>query len=511
MKILNIAGARPNFMKIAPLMRAMAQQPDLDAHIVHTGQHYDESMSRIFFHELGIPHPKVNLEVGSGSRPEQIERIMTKFEPVMATEQPDAVLVVGDVNSTIACARIAKEHECPVVHVEAGLRSFDREMPEEVNRVETDQIADYLFVTEQSGMDNLASEKIAGKSFLVGNVMIDTLVQHLETSRAEGFHDNYGLTTGEYFVATFHRPSNVDAESPLTNIVSIIEYAAEQYPIVLPLHPRTKQSLARHGLLDRILGNRGVHVARTVESGDEILDREMPEEVNRVETDQIADYLFVTEQSGMDNLASEKIAGKSFLVGNVMIDTLVQHLETSRAEGFHDNYGLTTGEYFVATFHRPSNVDAESPLTNIVSIIEYAAEQYPIVLPLHPRTKQSLARHGLLDRILGNRGVRVIDPLGYLDFIALVSQAACVVTDSGGIQEETTYLQVPCVTMRDNTERPVTVDVGSNILAGTEPDRVIAAMDSVLTGNAGKGSIPDFWDGFAAERIVEILAAELAE
>lgn len=358
MKILNIAGARPNFMKIAPLMAAMADVPSIEAKLIHTGQHYDAAMSEVFFDELGIPHPDENLEVHAPTREEQIELIMERFDPIVTREKPDAVLVVGDVNSTIACARVALAHNIAIVHVEAGLRSFDQAMPEEINRVETDQISNYLFVTEASGMRNLEQEKIAGQRFLVGNVMIDTLCRHIEKSR------------------------------------------------------------------------------------------------------------------------SLKVAHR---------------------------FGLTEKDYVVGTFHRPSNVDSADALRRVLDIIEYVAEQRTIVMPLHPRTKGSLESHNWLSDLQSNKNVKLVDPLGYLEFISLVDTARCIVTDSGGVQEETTYLGVPCITMRDNTERPVTVDVGSNILAGTDPLKVIAAYDQVIAEGMPNAKVPELWDGQAAPRIIEKL------
>lgn len=363
MKIVCVAGARPNFMKIAPLIHEMNMREGIEPVLVHTGQHYDASMSDLFFRQLGIPDPDINLEVGSGTRDEQIEKIMARFDDYLADNKPDAVLVVGDVNSTIACVRVARKYDIPTIHVEAGLRSFDQTMPEEINRVETDQLSDYLFVTEESGVQNLNDEGVPGKAFLVGNVMIDTLIKQL---------------------------------------------------------------------------------------------------------------------SALDP------------------DAIVQ------AEG------LTAGEYMVATFHRPSNVDAEDALANVLHIIEYAAEQGKLFIPLHPRTRNSLEKHGWLERLTGNPNVIVSDPKGYVEFVSLVSRARGIVTDSGGVQEETTYLGVPCITMRDNTERPVTVDVGTNVLAGTDTDDVCAALDTLFAGQHKHGEVPPLWDGKAARRIVELLKVELA-
>ena len=361
-KILNVAGARPNFMKVAPLVHEMNRHADIAHKLVHTGQHYDAMMSKVFFDDLGIPAPDVNLEVGAGERLAQIERIMTRFDPVVRAERPDAVLVVGDVNSTIACARVARSHGVKVVHVEAGLRSFDRAMPEEINRVETDQISDYLFVTEPSGMANIEREGLAGRAYLVGNVMIDSLVAQLDRARDLKINARFGLERASYAVATFHRPSNVDELDALRGVVDIISHTCDGVPLVLPLHPRTRQALMRFGLLTEL----------------------------------------------------EKI-----------------------------------------------------------------------------------------------KALHVSEPLGYLEFLSLVSGAKLVITDSGGIQEETTYLRIPCITMRNNTERPVTVDVGSNVLAGTDPGVVKSHIDSILEIGAPKCGMPALWDGHAAVRIVARLREEL--
>jgi len=362
-KILNVAGARPNFMKVAPLAHEMNRHADVVHKLVHTGQHYDVMMSKVFFDELDIPPPDVNLEVGGGERLAVIDKIMARFDPIVRSERPDAVLVVGDVNSTIACARVAREHGVKVVHVEAGLRSFDRDMPEELNRVETDRISDFLFVTEPAGMQNIANEGIEGRAYLVGNVMIDTLVKQLDRARSLEVYRRLGLEPGRYVVATFHRPSNVDDRDALKGVVDIVRHTCAQMPMVLPLHPRTRQSLTRFGLL-------------------ECLER--------------------------------------------------------------------------------------------------------------------------------TESLRLTEPLGYLEFVSLVAESAAVITDSGGIQEETTYLKIPCVTMRGNTERPITVDVGSNVLAGTQPVVVKRHIDAALREGKSRSGIPELWDGRAAVRIVAHLREELA-
>lgn len=361
MKILNIVGARPNLMKIAPLCRAMAAVGSIEQVLVHTGQHYHDNLSGVFFEQLGIPLPDRNLGVGSASREEQIDRIMAAFSPVVEEERPDLVLVVGDINSTIACARVADDKGIRVAHVEAGLRSFDDAMPEERNRRETDEIADYLFVTEKSGLTNLRREGVRGQAWLVGNVMIDTLVHSLELVHRSSIRETLGL--------------------------------------------------------------------------------------------------------GAD--------------------------------------------YVVATFHRPSNVDNRADLALLIDTIREVARRVPVVLPLHPRTRDSLIRHDLMELLQGIEALTLTEPLGYLDFMKLVCDARAVITDSGGIQEETTYLKIPCLTMRENTERPVTIDVGTNILVGCDPDRLLAELDDVLRGDSKAGGVPDYWDGHAAERIVEIFCRQL--
>ncbi len=362
LRIINIVGARPNFMKIAPLIAAMRAQGGIDALLVHTGQHYDDNLSKIFFDELGIPRPDIDLGIGSGSREEQIAAIEIAFREIIKTHPCDAVLVVGDVNSTIACARVAKEQKLCVIHVEAGLRSFDQEMPEELNRCETDAISDLLFVTEESGIRNLAQESNPGQHFLVGNVMIDTLIKNLPGAEKSTILEQLGIQAHSYTAATFHRPSNVDALEDLSRLVDTIE----------------------------------------------------------------------------------KICN------------------------------LTT-----------------------------------LVLPLHPRTRQALIRHQLMDRTQSIKNLLLCEPLGYLDFLRLISSAQCVVTDSGGIQEETTWLGIPCITMRENTERPVTIESGTNILVGSNEALLMENLKAILNGDFKVGNKPPLWDGQAAQRIVAILLKEL--
>ncbi|HNX26108.1 MAG TPA: UDP-N-acetylglucosamine 2-epimerase (non-hydrolyzing) [Phycisphaerae bacterium] len=358
-KIIVVAGARPNFMKIAPIMESFDASDRIEPVLVHTGQHYDEKMSDLFFRQLGIPSPDVNLGVGSGSHAVQTAEIMKSFEPVLISQQPAAVLVVGDVNSTIACGYVAAKMGIKLIHVEAGLRSFDRAMPEEINRVLTDAISDILFCTEKSGVENLKKEGVtASRIFMVGNVMIDTLLKNLEK--------------------------------------------AKQSPIMQQLN-------------------------------------------------------------------------------------------------------LKPGSYATMTMHRPSNVDNPDVLVGLLDAIEVIQRDIPIIFPIHPRTRNNIVKFKFADRMKNMPNLRFIEPLGYLDFLLLNANAACVLTDSGGLQEETTVLGTPCITMRENTERPITCEVGTNQIVGTDTDAIIAAWTRVQNGEYDKRGIPEMWDGKAADRITQIL------
>ena len=355
--IVHVVGARPNFMKIAPILAACAARPALRSTLVHTGQHYDEAMSQLFFDQLRIPRPDVNLEVGSASHAQQTAAVLQRFEPVLLAHRPDLVLVVGDVNSTLACSVAAVKLGIPVAHVEAGLRSFDRSMPEEINRLVTDAIAELLFVTEQSAISNL-------------------------------------------------------------------------------------------------------------------------------------------EREGVD-------ATRIHFVGNVMIDTLLAHRAAAASSDAVERLGVPAGGYAVLTLHRPANVDAPAVLRGILEPLSDLARAMPIVFPVHPRTRAALAAHTSLLGI--GHGIRLVDPLGYLDFVRLMGDARLVLTDSGGIQEETTILGVACVTIRDNTERPVTITHGTNRLAGTTPEGIRNAIAGVLATPAVVLPPPPFWDGHAATRIAGVL------
>ena len=371
-KVLSVVGARPNFMKVAPLHRAFTRRGDVDSRIVHTGQHYDARMSDVFFRQLGLPQPHHYLGVGGGSHAVATANVMTAFEPVLREEDPTVVLVVGDVNSTIACALVAAKLHYPIVHVEAGLRSGDRSMPEEINRVCTDAISDHLFVTEQSGMVNLAREGVPeARTHFVGHVMIDSLRHYLRQT------------------------DGIDVAAMLTE--------------------------------------------------NAVADQALPPTLPR--------------------------------------------------EGF-----------VLSTMHRPSNVDHAAGLEAIAEIFDRIADHRPIVFPIHPRTRRNATREGLLQRWLDDPRLILTEPLGYLQFVSLLRSCKAVVTDSGGIQEETTYLRKPCFTFRDSTERPVTVTLGTNVLMPSlDPDRVLAHYEAFEAGQLKTGVIPPLWDGHASERIAEIL------
>lgn len=358
--ILCVVGARPNFMKMAPIMAALDNlEPALKVSLVHTGQHYDVTMNHQYFEALGIPQPDINLEVGSGSHAVQTADVMRRFEPALDMTQPSAVLVVGDVNSTLACALVAAKKGIPVIHVEAGLRSFDRAMPEEINRILTDQISDLLFITERSGRENLLREGIADSRIrFVGNVMIDTLRRNLE--------------------------------------------------------------------------------------------RAVP--VNQILKD----------------------AGKEPSVNG------------------HD--------YAVLTLHRPSNVDDPNILRTLLETILKISARLPVIFPMHPRTRAMIGKFALSE-MLNIPELLQLPPMGYLEMLGLMKDARVVLTDSGGIQEETTALGVPCITLRNNTERPITVDEGTNTIAGQDPEKILAAFDEIMRSGGKAGRIPEFWDGQASVRI----------
>lgn len=358
-KIVLVAGARPNFMKIAPIIDAILQfrkpSNSLSYALVHTGQHYDKKMSKEFFVQLGIPAPDVNLEAGGGTQAEQTATIMTRFENYLVNNPCDMVLVVGDVTSTLACSIVAKKLSIPVAHVEGGIRSGDRSMPEEINRLVTDSISDYFFTTSEIANENLRLEGKPQESiFFVGNTMIDTLLKNEARLRPPDFWEELSLSAGNYLVMTLHRPSNVDSKQQLEDIFRIIAETAKNIPVIFPVHPRTKANMQKFGIA--------------------------------------SPHLYITS------------------------------------------------------------------------------------------------------------------PMGYLEFNYLVKHSKAVVTDSGGITEETTVMGIPCITLRNSTERPETVTIGTNELVGTDPENIKPALQNILNGTWKKGRIPDLWDGQTAQRIVDIIA-----
>lgn len=363
MKIVIVAGARPNFMKISPIIKEIKKSKNIEYYLVHTGQHYDEKMSDLFFNELKIPRPDINLGVGSSSHARQTADIMKAFEPVLIDQKPDAVLVVGDVNSTIACGMVAVKMGIKLIHVEAGLRSFDRSMPEEINRMLTDCISDYLFCTEMSGYNNLIKEGVPGE--------------------------------------------------------------------------------------------------------------------------------------------------KIFLVGNVMIDTLMEHKKEAELSSVMDDLDVDQDNFCVMTLHRPSNVDSPDAMNDIFKAIEFIEKDIQIIFSVHPRTYQNIISFDMEDRLRNLKKLKIVEPLGYLDFLKLMVHSKFILTDSGGIQEESMILRKPCLTLRDNTERPSTVDAGLNQLVGNETDKIIEGYQKIKTGDIKEDNLPLLWDGKTSKRIVDIIKKNL--
>jgi UDP-N-acetylglucosamine 2-epimerase (non-hydrolysing) len=363
MRFVHIVGARPNFMKIAPIMSALRRHSSVEQLLVHTGQHYDAKMSEVFFDDLGLPPPDVKLDIGSSLHSAQTGRMMIELEHVLTELRPDCVVVVGDVNSTMAGALVAAKLQMPCAHVEAGLRSFDRSMPEEINRIVTDRVADILLTPSADADENLLAEGAP--------------------------------------VTSIHR------------------------------------------------------------------------------------------------------------VGNVMIDTLLTHLARAKQRPTLDSVGVTPGAYAVATMHRRSNVDDPVVLESLLGALEWIQERIPVVMPLHPRTRKRLEDFSLIERANALPNLKLGEPLGYLDFLALAASSKFVLTDSGGLQEETTVLRIPCLTLRACTERPVTVSVGTNTVVGSDPQMIRDAVGEVLDGRGKAGAIPELWDGRASQRAAKVLIGHL--
>jgi UDP-N-acetylglucosamine 2-epimerase (non-hydrolysing) len=355
-KLLAVVGARPNFMKVAPIWRELEKNGRFDLCLLHTGQHYDENMSKVFFDDLRLPRPDIYLGVGSGTHGEQTGKVMIEFERVVTRESPDLVIVVGDVNSTMACTLVAVKMGVSVAHVEAGLRSFDRDMPEEINRMVTDILSDLLFTHSPEAEPNLIAEGVDKK--------------------------------------------------------------------------------------------------------------------------------------------------KVHFVGNVMIDSLRFYAGEAEKSTIHEALGVEPKGYGLVTLHRPSNVDDPATLASIIDALTTIGEECPLLFPVHPRTRKVISSNGLEIR---EDCLRLVDPIGYLDFMKLMTYSSIVLTDSGGIQEETTALEIPCITIRENTERPITIDIGTNTLVGIDHDRIVREGQRVLRHGVGKTRVPDLWDGRAAERIVRVI------
>ncbi len=430
MKVIQVVGARPNFMKVAPLHRAIQALTGWTSKIVHTGQHFDAKMSDVFFTQLELPKPDYFLGIGGGSHTEVTAHIMLAFEKIVADEKPDLIIVVGDVTSTLACTLVAIKMGIPLAHVEAGLRSFDRTMPEELNRLLTDSVANYLFVTEESGLTHLKNEGVPDeKVFFSGNVMIDSLVRYQEKAKNSNILAELGLS-----------PSASSLPTPASGL---------QTPASGPQTPASGLQTPASGL-------------QTPASG------------------------LQTPASGLQTPASG-------------LQTPASGLQTSAS-------GLQTSDYIVMTMHRPANVDTEKGLNSILELMELSAQKTNIVFPIHPRTRAHMDKFGLTKRMEAVPNLILTEPLGYLEFIQLMSHAKAILTDSGGIQEETTYLGIPCLTFRDSTERPVTVSLGTNqLLADLNPQKTYQALEKILAGEVKKGSIPPLWDGHAAERIAHTL------
>ena len=547
MLITLIAGARPNFMKIAPLIKAIqaaeAAGKDIHYRLVHTGQHYDKNMSDTFFEELGIPMPDVNLGCGGGTQAEQTANIMVAFERDLMQNPTDLVLVVGDVTSTMACSIVAKKLNTKVCHVEAGIRSWDLTMPEEINRMVTDALADYMFTTSE----------VANKNLVLSGCSLEkpTPNPFLKEGEHASFANTWGAHTADstqYDLlkenAKANRKNPTEAESVIWDMLKgnnlgyhfrrqhiildyIVDFICLEKGLVIELdggYHNDPQQKAYDGYRTAHLQRLGYTELRF--KNEELLCN--PDDVIKkiketLESLPSINSLPFGEGQGVGSLPSLQGRGgdrlpeerytfprtlqRVWYVGNVMIDTLLANRSRFRKPEVYDTLGLEEKNYIVMTMHRPANVDEEAHLKALMEQIITNVHGLPIIFPIHPRTAK------IFYNLWGNEeqlkalfpNLHIVAPMGYLEFNYLVERAKAVVTDSGGITEETTVMGVPCITLRDNTERPETCTVGTNELIGTDPAAVKPALDLLFGGQWKKGTIPALWDGHTAERIVEIL------
>ena len=547
MKITLIAGARPNFMKIAPLIKAIqkaaAQGHNIRHRLVHTGQHYDKNMSDTFFEELGIPMPDVNLGCGGGTQAEQTANIMMAFEKDLMANPTDLVLVVGDVTSTMACSIVAKKLNTKVCHVEAGIRSWDLTMPEEINRMVTDALADYMFTTSEIANKNLllqgaCLEKPILNPSLKGRTLNTTELSPFpsgeEWGEACSFAQVWGAHTADstqYSLlkenAKANRKNPTEAESVMWDMLKgnnlgyhfrrqhiildyIVDFICLEKGLVIELDGGYHNDPEQKEYDER----RTVHLQRLGYTELRFKNEELlcnPDSVIQKITETL-EQLPSLQGRGGDRLPEERYTfprtpQRVWYVGNVMIDTLLANRARFRRPAVYDALGLEEKQYVVMTMHRPANVDEQEHLKALMEQIITNVHGLPIIFPIHPRTAKLFYNlwgdEEKLKEIFPN--LHIVDPMGYLEFNYLVERAKAVVTDSGGITEETTVMGVPCITLRDNTERPETCTVGTNMLIGTKPEAIKPALDKLFAGEWKQGAIPALWDGHTADRIVEIL------
>ncbi len=545
MYITLIAGARPNFMKIAAIIKAIKShnegkptsssslkgREEIQYRLVHTGQHYDKNMSDTFFEELGIPAPDVNLGCGGGTQAEQTAAIMVAFEKDLLAHPTDVVLVVGDVTSTMACSIVAKKLNTKVCHVEAGIRSWDLTMPEEINRMVTDCLADYMFTTSEVANRNLRrmgaypqplpegmgerptpNPSLKGGEYRRGDCFARVFGAHTaDRSQYDLMKENASTnrknpTEAEAIMWSLLRRNNLGLHFRRQHIILdyIVDFACIEKGLIIELdggyhnNPEQQQlDLQRTAHLQQ-LGYTELRFAN-----EELLCE--PESV----IEKIESIAFsLPSLQGRDG---ERPCQRYWFVGNVMIDTLLANRARFRKPEVWDRLGLKEKQYIVMTMHRPANVDEENHLRAMMEHIIDNVHGLPVIFPIHPRTAKilkELMSEGMNELTIEERfpNLHIVEPLGYLEFNYLVERAKAVVTDSGGITEETTVMGVPCITLRDNTERPETCTVGTNELIGTKPEAIKPALDKLFAGEWKKGAIPELWDGHAAERIIAILA-----